>query len=106
MKRARSLTGLAVCAFVFLCACLFRPVWKGQTRFIHFSAVPVFLCIAAPCIQPAKNKFAFDVGGVVEYYPSKRLVVRFDAGDLIIKHQRIFGTDQNLQISAGVGVRF
>lgn len=79
---------------------------KARPGFIHFSVVPVFLCIAAPCIQPAKTNFAFDIGGVVEYYPSKRLVVRFDAGDLIIKHQRIFGTDHNLQVSAGVGMRF
>ena len=30
------------------------------------------------------NSFATDVGGVVEFYPSKRLVTRFDAGDTII----------------------
>jgi len=28
--------------------------------------------------------FAMDVGGVVEFYPSKRIVTRFDAGDTII----------------------
>jgi len=28
--------------------------------------------------------FATDVGGVVEFYPSKRIVTRFDAGDTII----------------------
>lgn len=30
------------------------------------------------------NSFAADVGGVVEFYPSKHLVTRFDAGDTII----------------------
>ena len=30
------------------------------------------------------NAFATDLGGVVEFYPSKRVVVRFDAGDTII----------------------
>jgi hypothetical protein len=29
--------------------------------------------------------FATDVGGVVEFYPSKRLVTRFDAGDTIMR---------------------
>lgn len=28
--------------------------------------------------------FALDVGGVVEFYPTKRIVTRFDAGDTII----------------------
>jgi hypothetical protein len=30
------------------------------------------------------NSFATDVGGVVEFYPSKRIVTRFDVGDTII----------------------
>ena len=30
------------------------------------------------------NSFAADLGGVVEFYPSKHLVTRFDAGDTII----------------------
>ena len=29
-----------------------------------------------------------DVGGVVEFYPSKRIVTRFDAGDTIIHFGR------------------
>jgi hypothetical protein len=34
---------------------------------------------------PARlTTFATDVGGVVEFYPSKRIVTRFDAGDTII----------------------
>jgi len=32
--------------------------------------------------------FAMDVGGVVEFYPSKHLVTRFDAGDTIIHFGR------------------
>lgn len=32
--------------------------------------------------------FAMDVGGVVEFYPSKRIVTRFDAGDTIIHFKR------------------
>jgi len=32
--------------------------------------------------------FAMDVGGVVEFYPSKRIVTRFDFGDTIIHFKR------------------
>lgn len=34
------------------------------------------------------STFAMDVGGVVEFYPSKRIVTRFDAGDTIIHFGR------------------
>ena len=34
------------------------------------------------------STFAMDVGGVVEFYPSKRIVTRFDAGDTIIHFNR------------------
>lgn len=34
------------------------------------------------------TSFAADVGGVVEFYPSKRIVTRFDAGDTIIHFKR------------------
>lgn len=71
--------------------------------------------------------FAFDVGGVVEFYPSRRIVTRFDAGDTIIRYGAttipsiqgpIAGpfvlvpftvpgqTTHNFQFSAGVGFRF
>ncbi|HEU4766386.1 MAG TPA: outer membrane beta-barrel protein, partial [Pyrinomonadaceae bacterium] len=33
-----------------------------------------------------RNYFSLDVGGVVEFYPSRRVLVRFDAGDTIV-HQ-------------------
>lgn len=34
------------------------------------------------------DNFALDVGGVVEFYPSRRIVTRFDAGDTIIHFTR------------------
>lgn len=74
------------------------------------------------------NSFAVDAGGVVEFYPSKRLVTRFDIGDTIIHFNRrqfnnivsdgtgtIFTlfpqtspakTTHNFQFMAGVGFRF
>ena len=61
-------------------------------------------------------RFALDVGGVAEFYPNRHLVVRFDAGDVIIPFgnnvvgQGLFaerlGTTHNFQWSIGVGVRF
>jgi hypothetical protein len=81
---------------------------KARPGFIHFSEVPGFGCLAiiVPCLQPAKTNFAFDVGGVFEYYPSRRIVARFDAGDTIIQHKTHFGTNHQFQSSVGVGLRF
>lgn len=84
----------------------------GKTRpgLIHFSEAPGFACLTGSiptfCPQPDKTVFALDVGGVFEYYPSRRLVVRFDAGDTIIYHKRFFPTSHSFQTSAGVGLRF
>ena len=74
------------------------------------------------------STFAMDVGGVVEFYPSKRIVTRFDAGDTIIHFKRrisntvLFNpidntytnvqfpvparTTHNFQFMASVGFRF
>jgi hypothetical protein len=65
--------------------------------------------------------FTIDAGGVLEFYPSKRLVVRFDAGDTVIRHPDRFGQisfldpnvqlirpakfNHNFQFTAGVGFR-
>lgn len=38
------------------------------------------------CFQPAaRTDFAFDLGGVVELYPSPHTILRFDAGDTILR---------------------
>lgn len=74
------------------------------------------------------TSFATDLGGVLEFYPSPRIVTRFDVGDTIIHFGRrtINGitfnaitheftlfpftrparTSHNFQFSAGVGFRF
>ena len=61
---------------------------------------------------------ALDVGGVVEYYPSHRTILRFDLGDTIIRYADIPVFDSNRgsinvterqhngQYSVGFGVRF
>lgn len=74
------------------------------------------------------TNFAFDVGGVIELYHSRRIFTRFDGGDTIIRYpQRTFNsfffdpvtgtvtpfpvtrpadTRHNFQFSAGIGIRF
>jgi hypothetical protein len=70
---------------------------------------------------------SMDVGGVVEFYPSRRIVIRLDVGDTIIRYgiyqepapvvcagicpppdvfERPAETRHNLQFSAGLGIRF
>jgi len=76
----------------------------------------------------SQTNFALDLGGVLEFSPSKRIVLRFDGGDTIIHYGRrtanfpsqdmntgvislvpftIQGyTRQSFQFTAGVGFRF
>ena len=75
-----------------------------------------------------RTNFAFDLGGVIEFYPSRRIVTRFDAGDTLIHYSRrtinylsfdpVTGaltlspftrrakTQHNFQFMASVGFRF
>lgn len=66
------------------------------------------------------TKFALDLGGVLELYPSKRTVFRIDVGDTIIFYdgetvrrfslpgapQERLGTGHGLQVGIGFGFRF
>ena len=67
------------------------------------------------------NYFSTDLGGVFEFYPSRRVLARFDIGDTLIRygayrresliisipyHERPAETKHNLQFSAGIGFRF
>jgi hypothetical protein len=65
------------------------------------------------------NNFAFDAGGVLELYPTSRAVLRFDAGDTIVRLHRtaanssplvlpgiVHSTKHNFQFSVGFGYRF
>jgi hypothetical protein len=77
-----------------------------------------------------KTNFAADVGGVIEFYPTKKIITRFDFGDTIVRlrsgtidfpvivggggtttttFQRFTipaATQHNFQFSAGIGFRF
>jgi hypothetical protein len=108
---------------------------KARPGFVHFSqgdfgpgpsACPAIFPPPIACFQSeGKTNFALDLGGVVEFYPSKRTILRFDAGDTMIFFgdrnvaltssnnpanvvvlPRASETSHNLQISAGFGFRF
>lgn len=68
--------------------------------------------------QKRKTYFSMDLGGVLEFYPSRKVLTRFDVGDTIIHYGSgpFFPsavalvpdsrTTHNLQVSAGIGLRF
>jgi hypothetical protein len=72
--------------------------------------------------ETRQNYFSMDVGGVLEFYPTRRIVTRFDGGDTMIFYRTGFAmfdfpspvsflrvppeTIHNFQFSAGVGFRF
>jgi hypothetical protein len=70
------------------------------------------------CGVSHEKDFALDVGGVIEFYPTDRLIIRGDIGDTIIRYpSRVLGTQtapivlsaetkNNLQLSLGIGWRF
>ena len=59
------------------------------------------------CFDPvAKTSFAFDAGGIVEYYPNKRLVVRFDAGDTILHFGERLAVTSVPALNPGVTIPF
>lgn len=64
-------------------------------------------------IRTGVTFFNLDIGGVFEYYPSKRTIVRFDAGDTVIRYAGQQPSELNpaftrhdLQLSVGFGFRF
>jgi hypothetical protein len=92
---------------------------------MHFDEVP-FHTVCGPasgspagCREKAENTLALDAGAVVEYYPTPRTILRFDAGDTVVHFKEagptaLFGstvftprqTTHNFQASVGFGVRF
>lgn len=67
---------------------------KARPGFVHFSRGDLrqsggcILSIPPPlgCFEgTGRTDFAVDVGGVLELYPSKRTIVRFDVGDTILR---------------------
>jgi hypothetical protein len=102
---------------------------KVRPGFTSFSAGREDVTILSPepnlvfNFQPQREThFATDVGAVLEFYPTRRIVTRFDAGDTIIRYgsttRTLFDgtttqpfpipgeTRHNFQFSAGIGFRF
>jgi hypothetical protein len=100
---------------------------KGD--YFQFGGCPTVFPPPLGCFTPvATTNLAFDLGGVIEVYPSKRTLFRFDAGDTIVhfsqRNVAVFQsnpsffpmglvvypvpaeTKHNLQASAGFGFRF
>ena len=97
---------------------------KGRPGIISFSKAAAFdPTFGFPIFrQERKNYFSMDLGGVLEFYPSSRIVTRFDGGDTMIRYRATklptsffptvdsfhvpAETTHNFQFSAGVGFRF
>jgi hypothetical protein len=103
---------------------------KVRPGFVHFLRVADFPpdCYdgTRDCAIVGRNRFAVDIGGSFEYYPTKRAILRLDVGDtLLLLPDRgtigtvpvpggsVFGpvtirgtTAHNFQISVGFGFRF
>ena len=114
-----------------------RPGFIGFTRVSHllgFTRITIIhpnlgpLQFDNPEFRIGKATYpSLDVGGVVEFYPSRRVVTRLDIGDTIIRYgtyrealsgpcaticfppevfERPAETRHNLQFSAGIDIRF
>jgi hypothetical protein len=89
---------------------VFGKVRPGFVRFEKFVYRSDVVCIAifpppAACLT-SFTAAALDLGGVVEVYPSNRLVVRLDAGSTYIGSSTARSGRPNLQVSGGVGFRW
>jgi hypothetical protein len=98
---------------------------RGQYQFSS-GGCPTVFPPPIGCFQPqATNNLAFDLGGVGEVYPSKNTIIRFDAGDTMIRfkaQRQVVAVDpttgglvvlpaaaetkHNFQASFGFGYRF
>ncbi|HXQ71110.1 MAG TPA: hypothetical protein VN844_11510 [Pyrinomonadaceae bacterium] len=89
---------------------------KARPGFVGFSRVienP--LGINLPPFSIVRKLYpSIDLGGVVEFYMSPRVMARFDVGDTIIRYGELHFpaltvptvTRHNLQLSSGIGFRF
>ena len=109
---------------------IFGKARPGVVSFSRGEFNPIIISPFVPIeVQTERsNHFALDLGGVLEFYPTDRIVTRFDAGDTLIHFGRRtingvgfnFDTGQffpipittpartthNFQFTAGVGFRF
>ncbi len=98
---------------------------KVRPGFIDTSYDYPIFCIQGPCppFRVERTNFSTDVGGVTEFYPARRITVRFDVGDTIVSRRpeiipllrdgSFFSLyvppkqiTHNFQLGAGIGFRF
>ncbi len=98
---------------------------KVRPGIMHFSVLPSHTTCTLPtptnpvCTPESQTNLAVDLGGVLEYYPSPRTIVRFDAGNTLVRFKdagptQIFtsvrttpaDTVHNFQASLGFSFRF
>jgi len=97
---------------------------KARPGFIHFRRDPFGVQKPGSGIfsheRAASTELDVDLGGVIEYYTSRGLILRFDLGDSVIRYARRTVrtsefvpayeaggfTTQNWQASFGIGFRF
>jgi hypothetical protein len=75
-------------------------------------------CAGAGCalmlfaVPEYRTEFALDLGGVAEFYPTRRTVARFDFGDTMIRHRSTAVppcaecTSHNFTSRIGIGLKF
>jgi Outer membrane protein beta-barrel domain len=84
--------------------------WRSEKAGIFGKIRPGFMRFDRPTPALSSTQLAVDIGGVVELYPFRRSVVRFDIGDTIINFGPGLGivpfTSHNLQFGVGYGFRF
>jgi hypothetical protein len=103
-----------------------RPGFVTFSRVLHQTGTETFdnggRSIVFPTFEDRRRTyFSADLGGVLELYPSSRLVTRFDFGDTLIHYgaRSLRGvitnasppdipasTNHNFQFTAGIGLRF
>lgn len=99
---------------------------KARPGFVGFTEVNQLVNSTQPLAFTSfrterETYFSMDVGGVVEFYPSRNTVIRIDAGDTIIRYgtfrtpgftlsqpvlERAPETRHNFQLVTGFGFRF
>ena len=99
--------------------------WRGDRVGVFAKARPGFVhltnrgvdCAGDVCaliliaLPEYKTEFAFDLGGIVEFYPTPKTVARVDIGDVAIQHRSFAPpcstcTTHNFSTRVGFGMRF
>ncbi|HEV7893592.1 MAG TPA: outer membrane beta-barrel protein [Pyrinomonadaceae bacterium] len=103
-----------------------RPGLVSFSRVLHQTGTETFDFGGQTFIFPTfedrrRTYFSADLGGVLEFYPSSRILTRFDFGDTLIHYGRrdaqglittsppvtiAPSTTHNFQFTAGIGLRF